>query len=198
MINISKILKKCDQLKNADIDKILFEGAYPVLFTMTDDEKEFLVICPVANSKEMTWIVSETSFSNLIELLTNKITIRDAFLAVSDDKICLKYDGNNMETTRKKRQMFPEKLLPDAGEFLDAEVDEFKEEIEYYRKREQYRNISISPIRWQIYLLQKNKHIIPGNKQKWERNTGHAGNQNSFFNIPIPDKSYTLIPTTRD
>ena len=150
MINISKILKKCDQLKNADIDKILFEGAYPVLLTMTDGEKEYLVICPAANSKEMTWIVSETSFSNLIELLTNKMTIRDAFLAVSDDKICLKYNGNNMETMREKRQMFPEKLLPDAGEFIDAEVDEFKEEIEYYRKREQY-NTRIGLFRSVIY-----------------------------------------------
>ena len=86
----------------------------------------------------MTWIVSETSFSNIIELLTNKITIRDAFLAVSDDKICLTYDGNKMETTIEKRQTFPEELLPDVGEFIDAEDDEFEEEIEYYRKREQY------------------------------------------------------------
>ena len=193
MINFSELLKKCDQLKNADIDKILFEGAYPVLFTMADSEKEYLVICPVVNSKEMTWIVSETSFSNIIELLTNKITIRDAFLAVSDDKICLTYDGKKMETTIEKRQTFPEELLPDAGEFIDAEDDEFEEEIEYYRKREQYRSISISAIRWQIYLLQNNKHVISRNKQEWERNTDNAGKQTSFFNIPIPDKSYSTI-----
>ena len=62
-------------------------GKYPVLFTCKNDKDIYLFICCLVNSEKIKWIGTRTTYDNLIDLLENKITIRDAFLNVTNNNI---------------------------------------------------------------------------------------------------------------
>ena len=62
-------------------------GKYPVLFTCKNDKDIYLFICYYVNSEKIEWIGTRTTYDNLIDLLENKITIRDAFLNVTNNNI---------------------------------------------------------------------------------------------------------------
>lgn len=46
-----------------------------------------IYICYYVNSEKIKWIGTRTTYDNLIDLLENKITIRDAFLNVTNNNI---------------------------------------------------------------------------------------------------------------
>lgn len=137
MMDVEKILRKIPDFQNIILDIILFESKYPVLFTCKNEKDIYLFICCLANTERIKWIGTQTSYDNLIELLENRITIRDAFLNVSENKIVIDYDGINIDYSLKKGSDIPEKFLPTEGEYMDAEEDEYAEEIEVFRKRNQ-------------------------------------------------------------
>ena len=62
-------------------------GKYPVLFTCKNDKDIYLFICYYVNSEQIKWIGTRTTYDNLIDLLENKIAIRDAFLNVTNNNI---------------------------------------------------------------------------------------------------------------
>ena len=75
-------------------------GKYPVLFTCKNDKDIYLFICYYVNSEKIKWIGTRTTYDNLIDLLENKITIRDAFLNVTNNKIMIEYNGKAVEYER--------------------------------------------------------------------------------------------------
>lgn len=125
------------------IDRIIFESAYPILFVCSNEEKElFLCVCCQNNRKGKKWLISKTSSETIVKMLKDEIPIRDAFLENRDCKITV--DRMNGETNvyfDNDDWLEDSIYLPKKGEYLEAEPDEFSEEIAYYQSR---KNISYS------------------------------------------------------
>lgn len=128
-MKIEDIFRKVSIFKNLKMDTILFESKYPVLFTCTIDEDVYLFICCMVNGQFVNWIGTKTDYKTLIQLLKNEVTIRNAFLSVTDEKIIINYDGKEPVAEIVNKDQVPVELLPTAGEYLDTENDEYSEEI---------------------------------------------------------------------
>lgn len=102
----------------------------------------------------MSWIGTVTDYDNLIQLLQNKVTIRDAFMAVTEDKMMITYDGYQTMFRLVKRDRIPEDILPTDGEFMDADEDEFSEEIAEFRFRKHH------SVFFRSTLIRKNREIV--------------------------------------
>jgi len=111
-MKIEKIFRKIPDFQKVILDTILFESKYPVLFTCKNDKDIYLFICCFVNSEKIKWIGTRTTYDNLIDLLENKITIRDAFFNVTNDKIMIEYDGKEVEYESKKFSEIPDEILP--------------------------------------------------------------------------------------
>lgn len=134
-MKIESIFRKIPDFQNIVLDKILFESKYPVLFTCKNNKDVYLFICCFAGAEKIEWIGTKTSYENLIDLLENRVTIRDAFFNVTKDKILISYGNQKIQYKVEDRHNIPEKLLPTAGEYMDAEEDEYTEEISDFKRR---------------------------------------------------------------
>ena len=88
-----------------------------------------MFICCLVNAEKVEWLGSKTTYDNLIDLLENKITIRDAFLNITENKIIIEYNGKETDYKIVKGNDVPDNLLPTAGEYMEAEGAEYEEEI---------------------------------------------------------------------
>lgn len=134
-MNVEMILKKIPIFDDLILDTILFESKYPVLFTCRNANDIYLFSCCLVNAAIVKWIATKTNYESLIRLLQNKITIRDAFIDGCEEKIMIEYDGVNVGYKEVDKKLVPEALLPTSGEYMDAEEDEFEEEIAVFESR---------------------------------------------------------------
>ncbi len=134
-MNVEKIFRNIPDFQDIVLDVILFESKYPVMFTCKNGNDIYLFICCLSNADEMEWIGTKTTYENLIELLENKITIREAFLNVTENKIVISYNGREVARKIVNCRNIPENFLPTAGEYMDAEEDEYSDEIASFKKR---------------------------------------------------------------
>lgn len=127
-------------LKYGDLhmEQILVEYDYPLLSVLVDDKNNrYVSICySVINAQR--WVIAPISVSNLIGLLTNKITL-DAPYKKCNTNVILAV--RNYKTKKEAFQeinpeKIPEECLPEAGEYLDAEEDEWSS---YIRQLQQLR-----------------------------------------------------------
>lgn len=146
-MNVQTLFRKIDILKNVSMDVVLFESKYPVLFTCKDEGKIYLFICCLVNSKIAKWIGTETRYETLIELLEDKIPIRDAFLKDDVKKMIIEYDGIQkcISCNQINGSEIPESLLPTVGEYMEAEDGEFDEEIQIFKSRIVSKEVIIKP-----------------------------------------------------
>ena len=96
-MEVERIFNKVPMFKDLKLDIVLFESKYPVLFTCINENEVYLFSCCLVNAKVAKWIGTKTDYETLIKLLQNTITIREAFLSVSDEKIIIEYDGLNVQ-----------------------------------------------------------------------------------------------------
>jgi hypothetical protein len=164
-MKIEKIFRKIPNFEKVILDTILFESKYPVLFTCKNRKDIYLFICYFVNSEKIEWIGTRTTYDNLIELLENKITIRDAFFNVTNNKIMVGYDGKEVRYELKKSSEISEDILPTVGEYMDAEEGEYEEEIAEFKKRNKNVEYVIQP---QIskFLLLRYKTVSVLNLEK--------------------------------
>lgn len=134
-MKIENIFRKIPMFENLKMDTVLFESKYPVLFTCTINEDVYLFICCMVNRQFVNWICTKTDYKTLIQLLKNEVTIRNAFLSVTDEKIIINYDGKELVAEIVNKDQVPMELLPTVGEYLDAEGDEYTEEIAKFEER---------------------------------------------------------------
>lgn len=155
-MSIEKIFKRISGFENMILDTILFESKYPVMFTCTNNNDVYLFICCLINAAGVKWIGTKTNYDTLIALLENRITIRDAFLRVEEKKIIIEYNGQNVYRHIVDRRDIDNNLLPTAGEYMDAEDDEYLDEIAVFK----YRNTNIEyTIQPQIKMLLKYNYM---------------------------------------
>ena len=122
------------------LDKVFFASYYPILFTCNNKNEDlYLCVCCQAEPNLKKWLISRTQPQYIIKLLKNEITIRDAFLLPksSNEKYTIIHKDNkssielnNKDDWNSKESIF----LPTEGEYIDADPDEFIEEIEYYNE----------------------------------------------------------------
>lgn len=115
-------------------DKILFEGSYPVLFTLKDEsDGVYICVCHHMDASKTCWLLAKSSPSDIISLLTNKITIRKVFLLHRDVRYSIVKSGKQISIEENSYNEWNEDsiYLPDDV-YMDSDVDEFKDEISYY------------------------------------------------------------------
>lgn len=132
-------MKEFLEIKNIgklNIDKILFEGAYPILFTCINEKNEiFLCLCCQSNENGKKWLITKTTPEIIINILKDKLTLRCAFVEYPSTQISVLYSNNELQYSYNNREDWNydnSRCLPDKNEYMNAEVGEFDEEIEYY------------------------------------------------------------------
>jgi len=126
-----------NNLREYKIDKIIFETSYPVLFTCTNEQDElFLVVCCQNNETGRKWLLTKTTEDIVIELLSNKISIRTAFEQPSEKKISISESGQKYSVKEHNNDWDDCKSdIPTGAVFLDPDEGEYDEEISYYKLR---------------------------------------------------------------
>ncbi|WP_455190081.1 hypothetical protein [Eubacterium ramulus] len=130
-----KIIFKINN-QNLYEDMILIDDIYPLLFTCVDDlENTYLCSCYFADPSKILWLVTKTDLESVIDLLINKVTIRELF---ESDELWAICKSKNEEIQVKRIEdckNFDEKAFPAEGEYMDADTGEFEEEIAILKKR---------------------------------------------------------------
>ena len=152
-MKIEKIFRNIPFFKNIVLDVILFESQYPVLFTCKNGNDIYLFLCCTVNADKVVWIGTMTDYDTLIALLENQITSRNAFLNVTKEKIVITYNGENVEYRLVQSKDIPEDLLPTAGEYMDADEDEYAEEIAVFKNRSFNVEYVIQPCINSFYMI---------------------------------------------
>lgn len=133
------------------VDKILFEASYPILFTCIDENKNvFICVCCQNNVNGKKWLISKCEPSTLVKMLKDEIPLRDAFLENNECRVTVNSFGDCLEITYNDENDWGKDsiCLPKAGEYIEADIGEFQDEIEYYTnynlvsyEKEYYKNI---------------------------------------------------------
>lgn len=136
MLTINDVLKNTKELSDLKLDMVFIQDAEPILFTCIDtDDNIYLGICSYANSEKIIWHISKTNCDTLISLLEDKITIYDAFKAISKNKYIITYSKYGVNCDNKAFDLLDDDYLPVKGEFMDVEDNEFNSEIVELKNR---------------------------------------------------------------
>ena len=129
--------------RNLYEDLIFVDYIYPVLFTCVDDwENTYLSTCYFADSSKTLWLVTKTEPERVINLLNNKVTIRELFESEELWGIC-KSKNEEMQVKRiEDSKSFDKNAFPAEGEYMDADTGEFEEEISILKRRIYSQNVS--------------------------------------------------------
>ena len=117
---------------NLSVEQVLVEYVYPLLSVLKDSAgNRYLCMCFDTRGTQQ-WLIAPISPSNLIKLLTNRLTLKDSFVKDTETVV---YAFRNYETKTDSflpmaAEKVPQEYLPEAGEYLDAEPDEWEAYIE--------------------------------------------------------------------
>ena len=131
-----KIIFKINN-QNLYEDLILIDNIYPVLFTCVDDlENTYLCSCYFADPSKILWLVTKTDLESVIDLLINKVTIRELFESDELWMICKSKSKKEIQVKQiADCKNFDKNAFPAEGEYMDADEEEFEEEISILKKR---------------------------------------------------------------
>ena len=118
-------------------ERVFLDMGAPLLFVCKGaDNKRYLGVCCQVEHKQKKWLLAETNLDTIIQMLQDKITIRDAFLRVNKQKYTIiketdcepRIIENDLEDWDADNSIY----LPDAGEYMEAEPGEFEEDIIWF------------------------------------------------------------------
>lgn len=142
MLKLDRIFSSIKDFSGLKIDTVLVEEQQPILFTCTDSKHNvYLALCPFDDAKHIMWYLTKTNYDVLIDLLKDKITIYDAFKAVSNKKYIIIYNIDGVSSKCVPFEALDERFLPVKGEYMDTEDDEFCDEIRAFHERKQTKYI---------------------------------------------------------
>lgn len=122
-----------------DIEKILCEYDFPLLFTLINNktkDRYIAVCCDVVH--EQRWIIAPISIENIIKLLKDQIDIYSSFRTNINGK-CIIAHWKRSEGMRYEYvacSEIPDEELPLKGDYLEAYDDEFEEYIKELQESE--------------------------------------------------------------
>lgn len=138
---------------NLDIEEVICEYDFPVLFTLINEisrQRYIAVCCEVVN--EQRWIIVPISVNDILKLLTDKIDIYTAFTSNKEADCIVAHWSNLTKTTTYdyiKCYGIPKDDFPLENEFLEAEDGEFDDYIRKLQDKELFEisfNYVITPI----------------------------------------------------
>ena len=114
------------------LEEILFEDECPMLFILRSKNENLRFVCVCCDfRKEQRWIITPIEIPDIIALLKDKITIRDAFTHLNSKEYIVGVWKNGYSDVEYKTCAFeqvPESDLPTADVYLEAD-GEFEEYI---------------------------------------------------------------------
>lgn len=165
-------------------DLLLGDGPYPFLFTCTaeDEKRTFLVVCHTSDVCKAEWVVAECPLERLEGLLTDRVTMRDAFGAPEDEAyLVTRLRDGSAPTVKRETIRRLEAFLPTAGFYMDVEEGEFDEELGVLRARarrnaftlKDYREQAQEEIRSTLVTIplsysQKDVYYIPPRSRRYK------------------------------
>ena len=105
---------------NLDIEQILYEDIYPVFFVCKDKGgKRYLCLCNDIVG-EQKWVLVPTSTDIIINVITDKITLYDAFKQSGGTAWIIRWSNqdNKDNNTSMDALAIPDTELPRQGEFF--------------------------------------------------------------------------------
>ena len=160
---------KIENIGQLYFDIVLFSSHYPILFTCLDKKKQlYICVCYHFNLDGQKWLITKTDETVIIKILTDRISLREAFLAYNDVQISVtllngKYSvvyNDSLDWDYAKSTS-----LPDEGEYMDVDEGEFDEEINYYAMQSIKKDIDkiiekTPPSQYNFNNLQSHKESI--------------------------------------
>lgn len=118
-----------------DIDRILFESYYPILFSCKSNLNEhYICVCCKNNTDGIKWLIGKTDVNNIIMVLENNITLRELFLRHTESKISVDYKDGKYNIEYNNSDWNDDSIyLPKPDSYMDAEPGEFDDDILYYK-----------------------------------------------------------------
>lgn len=184
MMNLERFLPKSDVLAELFMYMILVEERKPILF-VCKDKNENVYICSRyhADGIKCEWLVQKTTYTQLIELLTDKITIRDIFTTEHENLFVatLFAEGKNVIVRQFSLREIDDRVLPTAGYYMDVEDDEFEKELKIL-KAEEKNCLEFNSIRFQDSFCAIMRSFpmyitIPASEKKIARTEYYSSNQ---------------------
>ena len=115
-------------------DCIILDGVEPVIFTCVDENKNlYYSVCVYNVIGEQEWFISRITPAAMCDLLSNKLTIREAATFGGKIWFAKESQNGNIEWTYKDAKEYSDDFLPTAGVYIDADNDEFNEEIHHFK-----------------------------------------------------------------
>ena len=156
--NQKLFLQQNNTLPQLNIYMVFVESNKPILFACKDTEnKPYICSCHCSNAEKSEWIIAPTSYEQLLDLLTNVISIREIFNSKTEEVfVVTKFAGVPDKRIKHYHiDSIDQNILPTAGYYMDAEEDEFLDEIEELQKEirtnAEFLNVSYQN-KYQTYL----------------------------------------------
>lgn len=119
-------------------EEIIVDDTYPIFFTLISEKgQRYISIC-CELYEEQRWVIAPISNIGLIELLTNKLSMRDAFFTQSSEECIIAHwskDNPVLQYEIAAPNELPEQDLP-LDEMLESEDGEFEEYIQKIKDSE--------------------------------------------------------------
>lgn len=146
-------LPKNSILAELEVYMVLVESSRPLLFVCRDvQDSLFIVSCHCATAAKTEWILAQTTSDKLINLLSDRITIRDCFvLDNSEAYIVTRSAGTDLFDIKKHSLESIADILPTVGYYMEAEEGEFEEELKELQEANVFDN---------EYLSIRNQHCV--------------------------------------
>lgn len=134
-----KVAFKLPRIGSLWYENIFVSETNPILYTCVDKQNNhYICLFSVESAKLRKWLISPVEIQAIVDMLEDKITIREC-LAQRKNKNPNKYTvvqvGNKLSCLINEPVDWDygaSKVLPTKGAYMEAEEDEFKEEIQEY------------------------------------------------------------------
>lgn len=129
-----KDVPDCGDLR---MEQVIVDYVYPLLSVLKDDRgNRYLCMCFDTRGTQQ-WLITPVSSSVLTGLLQNKTTLALPFEDPSTKKILVNMDYQTRAETFQVLDacQIPKEDLPETGEYLDAEPEEWNEYIKTLNER---------------------------------------------------------------
>lgn len=117
---------------NLNLEEVIVDDICPIFFTLISEKGQRYISVCCELYEEQRWVVAPISSAGLIELLTNKLSIKDAFFTQSNEKCIIAHWSKGNPVLRYEKiapSELQEQDLP-LDEVLEAEEGEFAEYIQ--------------------------------------------------------------------
>lgn len=129
--------KDVGEIGDLDMDYIFFEDTYPIFFVCSDkkDKKYICMCCDIVN--EQRWIVAPIRQNDIINMLRNRITLRELFIKRKGKRFIITWDGEIETNKEVEIEEICSCDLPKVGEFYDGEEEELCDYVNYIKSKKE-------------------------------------------------------------